>query len=147
MRHDWHNYSNNQEDVELIEACRWLQTLISDMNRQLVEIVSVAQYEHELGHSIMPMIQAKFEALDEESVEVLTDFFTQYGQMIRYHVATATRALLSCGPDGFQVPEGGSLEKHALGWVLDQPGIAQVVVGVEEDKDVDLVLGMKERGL
>ena len=46
----------DEEDVELIEACRWLQTLVSDMNRQLVELVSVQQYEHELTYGELPLL-------------------------------------------------------------------------------------------
>ena len=56
-----------EDELELDAACRWLRQLLGDMNQQLVHFVSVAHYEEELTGQIMPMLNDKFEELDEVS--------------------------------------------------------------------------------
>jgi hypothetical protein len=52
--------------------CRWVRQLVSDLNGSLVHFASQAQYESELSSNIMPMLDAKFEELDQGSATVLT---------------------------------------------------------------------------
>jgi len=51
---------------------RWVRQLVSDLNGSLVHFASLAQYEAELSSNIMPMLDAKFEELDQGSATVLT---------------------------------------------------------------------------
>lgn len=55
----------------LLQGCRFLQQLVQDMNAQLTTFTSLEHYEAELGGSITPMIADKFEALDEDSADLL----------------------------------------------------------------------------
>ena len=147
----------DEEDVELIEACRWLQTLVSDMNRQLVDLVSVQQYDHELSYGLLPLIHNKFEALDEVSVDVLTDFFAEYRKRVQFNTAHKPRELLnnyhlSCseqqpagGGGGGGLPADLPMQEYALEWALQQPGIAHVVLGMTSEGQVDQALGVLER--
>jgi hypothetical protein len=45
---------------------------VGDLNGSLVQFASVSQYDAELSSNIMPMLDAKFEELDEGSAAVLT---------------------------------------------------------------------------
>ncbi|CAN0551787.1 unnamed protein product, partial [Ectocarpus sp. 8 AP-2014] len=53
------------------QGCRFLQQLVQDMNAQLTTFTSLEHYEVELGGSITPMIADKFEALDDDSADLL----------------------------------------------------------------------------
>lgn len=53
------------------QGCRFLQQLVQDMNAQLTTFTSLEHYEAELGENITPMIADKFEALDEDSADIL----------------------------------------------------------------------------
>lgn len=55
----------------VLQGCRFLQQLVQDMNAQLTTFTSLEHYEAELGGSITPMIADKFEALDEDSADLL----------------------------------------------------------------------------
>lgn len=65
------------EEEEIFQGCRWVRQLIEDLNKGIVKFESVAQYEAELSGAIMPLLDAKFEELDDISAQVLTRFFTQ----------------------------------------------------------------------
>lgn len=53
------------------QGCRFLQQLVQDMNAQLTTFTSLEHYAAELGGSITPMIKDKFEALDDNSADLL----------------------------------------------------------------------------
>lgn len=55
----------------MAQGCRFLQQLVQDMNAQLTTFTSLEHYEAELAGSITPMIAEKFEALDEDSGDIL----------------------------------------------------------------------------
>lgn len=55
----------------VLQGCRFLQQLVQDMNAQLTTFTSLEHYEAELGGSITPMIADKFEALDDDSADLL----------------------------------------------------------------------------
>lgn len=53
------------------QGCRFLQQLVQDMNAQLTTFTCLEHYEAELGGSITPIIADKFEALDDDSADLL----------------------------------------------------------------------------
>ena len=154
------------EEEELHEACRWLRQLLSDMNRQLVHFVSVAHYEEELVTQIMPMLNDKFEELDEQSAAVLHDFLAHYHAMVRFHAAQKTRTQVtaalrrgvkSLAPSSSSTLVGGipksdyydgeSLQSLALNWALEQPGLSNVVVGVTQKTHAISAVGLHKRSV
>lgn len=58
------------------------------MNSQLTSFTSFEHYEDELGGSITPMIAEKFEALDEDSADLLQVSLTRIYMSILYIIYT-----------------------------------------------------------
>ena len=107
---------------------------------------------------LLPLIHGKFEALDEVSIEVLTEFFSHYREMVLFNTAHKTRELLNTyyhahqqqgegGPGAFGgLPPDVPMQEYALGWALQQPGIAHVVLGMTNEAQVEQALSVLEQG-
>jgi hypothetical protein len=61
---------------------------VGDLNQSLIHFASVQHYESELHGAIMPMLDRKFDELDETSAAVLTRFFAQVRRHRAHHQNT-----------------------------------------------------------
>lgn len=87
------------------------------------------------------MIHSTFEGLDEEAVDKLQQFFSRYGEMVRYNTAQRTRELISskeCPTGPHALGEGERLQEYALRWLLakDVKLIKTVLVGMRTEEFV-----------
>jgi hypothetical protein len=133
-----------EEEIETARGCEFLQCLIRDVNQQMSEFKSVAQYEENLAQ-IAQIIDEKFEGLDEVSAEKVQAFFERYGGMVRANCAQATLAHVA-GPQGAakgslqeELDRGDKLHEAALAWLLrheDAP--STVLVGMHQPSYVEV---------
>ncbi|CAM9500083.1 unnamed protein product [Scytosiphon promiscuus] len=130
-----------EEEEEIRQGCRFLQQLVQDMNAQLTSFTSLEHYEAELGGSITPMIADKFEALDEDSADLLQKFFDRYGKMVRYSCAQRVRDMVVTGegcPSGAHaLGEADPLQVYALRWLRKSPGVSCTVVEMDQPNLVE----------
>ena len=82
------------EEIETLEGCRLLQSMLADLDLSLHTMRSFEAYENDLSTKVIPMIHDTFEELDEESAMVLQTFFAAHGAAARHAIAKTTRALL-----------------------------------------------------
>lgn len=59
------------EERETLEGCKLLLSILHDLDVKLTSISSYAAFEEELVKKVIPTLYGRFEALDEESSEVL----------------------------------------------------------------------------
>jgi predicted aldo/keto reductase-like oxidoreductase len=121
-------------------------------------------HTQELAHSIMPMIDSKFEELDETSFALLQAFFDRYGQLVAYNCAQRTRDAIASAHPTLQVPEGGSFDnltstssssisgssdnsmvQISLRWLQAQKGVSTVLVGMHQPHYVESALRALQR--
>ncbi|CAN0159131.1 unnamed protein product [Ectocarpus sp. 6 AP-2014] len=130
-----------EEEEEIRQGCRFLQQLVQDMNTQLTKFTSLEHYEAELGGSITPMIADKFEALDDDSADLLQNFFDRYGKMVRYSCAQRARDMATTGkgcPSGAHLlADSEPLQIYALRWLMGSPGVGCTVVEMEQAEKVE----------
>ncbi|CAN0267067.1 unnamed protein product [Ectocarpus sp. 6 AP-2014] len=130
-----------EEEEEIRQGCRFLQQLVQDMNTQLTKFTSLEHYEAELGGSITPMIADKFEALDDDSADLLQNFFDRYGKMVRYSCAQRVRDMATTGkgcPSGAHLlADSEPLQIYALRWLMGSPGVGCTVVEMEQAEKVE----------
>jgi predicted aldo/keto reductase-like oxidoreductase len=113
----------------------------------------------------MPMIDAKFEELDETSFALLQAFFDRYGQLVAYNCAQRTRDAIASAHPTLQVPEGGSIDsltttssssssgsssdssmvQFSLRWLQAQKGVSTVLVGMHQPQYVESALRTLQR--
>ena len=55
------------EEIETLEGCRLLQSMLADLDLSLHTMRSFEAYENDLPTKVIPMIHDTFEELDEES--------------------------------------------------------------------------------
>ena len=110
------------------------------MNRQLASFASPMQFEAELATSIVPMLDAQLEQLDETSAELLVGFLARYGEMVRWNCAIETRRLAAraCVPPP---AADEALEAFALRWAFSQRAVSGVLVGMPLREYVDAARG------
>ncbi|CAM9254982.1 unnamed protein product [Discosporangium mesarthrocarpum] len=129
-----------EQESDIIQGCRFIQQLVQDMNSQLVNFTSFQHYEAELAGSITPILNDKFEGMDEASADILQLFFERYGAMVRFSCAQHTRSMVMTGkgcPSGtHDLPEALPLQQYAVRWVARQPGVACTVVDMESPEHV-----------
>ena len=80
------------DEMEIIEACIFLCSLVRDMDREIDQFTSFQHYEQNIMDGIVPTIHDKMEGMDEDSTNVLMAFFEQYGKAVRRVVPFMTRA-------------------------------------------------------
>ena len=123
------------EERETVDGCKLLQGLLIDEDRSLAKLRSFSAYEHDLSSKVIPLIRDNFEELDEDSTEVLGDFFRWHGIAVRVVTALETRKLLRTGGDGgsserHDIPADVTLQKYALDYCLSQSQLDYVSVGL-----------------
>ena len=62
-------------DADVVEGCAWVRQLVGDLNRVAGAVRLVRRWEHEIATQLVPLLHAKFEALDEASADVLQGYF------------------------------------------------------------------------
>ena len=123
-------------DDDTASGCAFLAQLVADLNASLPKFASFEQWEHEIATQLVPMLHAKFEALDGDSADVLQAFFEAYGRAVRATSDDKTRALAAAAPSPPR--DGERLEDWALrDLAARSPPFAFVSVGLAEDGDAD----------
>ena len=119
-----------KDELELIEACGYMKTLLTDLKSELPKFVSEDHYEMNLTADLIPLIHKTFDGMDETSIEVLQNFFKAYGDAVRavapYHAKKYIESVLDpFPPDGgdgiqrvHQVPDDVKLEQYSLKWLM-----------------------------
>ena len=79
------------DELEIIEACIFLCSLIRDMDREMDQFTSFQHYEQNIMNGIVPVIHEKIEGMDEDSTSVLMKFFEAYGKAVREVIPFVTR--------------------------------------------------------
>jgi hypothetical protein len=134
------------EQRETLDGCKLLQSLFHDLDAGLPKQRSLAAHEQYLTETVIPLIHDTFESYDEESAQVLEQFFATYTVAVRHAIAKNTRALLqggeamsfeggdldSSGTPVYAIPPTMRLQEFGLTFVLQQPSISKVVVGATE---------------
>jgi len=68
---------------EEIEACSWMSNLVLRIDEQLSQFTSIVHWESELAERILPMIDKEVEELDGKTLELLSNYFHQFGLAVR----------------------------------------------------------------
>ena len=124
-------------DADVVEGCAWVRQLVGDLNASLAQFDSFERWEHEIATQLVPLLHAKFEALDEASADVLQGYFEAYGRAVRANADLAARdAAARCAAAAAPLRDGERLEAWALRDALARP-LARVSVGVRSIEDVD----------
>ena len=124
-------------DADVVEGCAWVRQLVGDLNASLAQFDSFERWEHEIATQLVPLLHAKFEALDEASADVLQGYFEAYGRAVRANADLAARdAAARCAAAAAPLRDGERLEAWALRDALARP-LARVSVGVRSVEDVD----------
>ena len=63
-----------KDELELIEACGYMKTLLTDLKSEFPKFVSEDHYEMNLTGSLIPLIHTKFDGMDETSIDILQKF-------------------------------------------------------------------------
>mmetsp|Transcript_16419 Transcript_16419/g.21412 ORF Transcript_16419/g.21412 Transcript_16419/m.21412 type:complete len:493 (-) Transcript_16419:1496-2974(-) len=127
------------EEIETLEGCRLLQSMLADLDLSLHTMRSFEAYENDLSTKVIPMIHDTFEELDEESAKVLQTFFAAHGAAARHAIAKTTRAQLISGGSGvtpYDIPKEVKLQEYALLNVLKDERISKVMVGCSQPQHV-----------
>ncbi|CAM9200938.1 unnamed protein product [Chrysoparadoxa australica] len=128
------NREMSQEELDTLKGCQWVQQLIQDMNRQLVDFKSFSHFEENLAQSILPMLDRKFDCLDEGSMDRLKAFFDIYGAMVKYHCSEKVSAQVR---SAFPIPATMKVQEYALNWALNQEGVSAVLVSMRKEQHLD----------
>ena len=128
------------------------------MNANLIHFSSFTNYESELERRIIPLIYSTFEALDEDSADLLQSYFKAYGDMVRYYAQFSTREelkkkyaeqMMNKIDVPFLLKNEDPLEKFALQWLMRQGHcIDEVLLGMYKPNYVhDIYSKAKEYGI
>mmetsp|Transcript_20344 Transcript_20344/g.30085 ORF Transcript_20344/g.30085 Transcript_20344/m.30085 type:complete len:439 (+) Transcript_20344:450-1766(+) len=136
------NREPTKEDEELMKGCDFMHQLIEDMNNQLGKFESYEHVQQELAHSIIPLIDSKFEELDEMSVKHIQKFFDRYGEMVQFNCSELLRGMIQKAHDGKNVclGTGKSWVDFSLEWLQEQEGVDTVLVGMHQPSYVESCL-------
>ena len=108
--------------------------MIHDLDAQLQDIRSFAKHEDELYGKIIPLLYDTFEAMDDQTSDVLQAYFAAYAVAVRYAIAHKTRELLKNGEDKStkgsktstvtysDIPQQMTLQEYALRRMLSKTG-------------------------
>ncbi|KAJ1454696.1 hypothetical protein M885DRAFT_521275, partial [Pelagophyceae sp. CCMP2097] len=126
-------------DEDTIEGCKTFTDLVSELDSALSGFSSFEEYEYHLGSRIAPMLHSRFTELDEDSADLLKDFFEAYGATVRRSTQKATRALAESTPAVAGVGALRSDERMAdwaLRRVLARTNLSKVSIAFEAPSDV-----------
>lgn len=127
------------EEEQTLVGAKILLDMIQGLDVDLEGLRSFAQHEQELMATVMPIIDGKFEEIDEESLEVLQNFFAALGLTARYHIARNTRSLLVKGGEGvdpYDIPAGMKMQDFAIRELLKEKVVSKIVVGATKPDHV-----------
>jgi aryl-alcohol dehydrogenase-like predicted oxidoreductase len=153
------------DEMEIIEACIFLCSLIRDIDREIDQFTSFQHYEQNILEGIIPVIHDKIEGMDEDSTKVLMKFFEQYGKAVRCVVPFVTRSRMksilnplanlldaeskqkdsldNLGNASFNlcetphdISDDMSLEEYSLKWI-NQINCGNIIVGMTTDNHVN----------
>ena len=145
------------DEMEVIEACIFLCSLIRDLDHEIDKFTSFQHYEQNIMEGIVPVIHEKIEGMDEDSTQILMSFFEEYGKAVRQVVPYMTREKiqsilnpLNKKQDDMggglhllerphEIQKNISLEEYSLKWI-DQIECGNVVVGMTAIEHVDFAL-------
>jgi hypothetical protein len=129
----------SEEEKETLEGAKILLEMIQDMDVSIENARSFAQHEQELLTKAIPVIDGTFDEIDDESLEVLQNFFASLGLAARYHVARNTRSLLMKGGKGVeasQMPADMKMQDFAINELLKEKTVSKIIVGATKPEHV-----------
>lgn len=129
----------NDEEEETLHGAKILLELIQAIDADLEGARSFAQHEQDLLARVVPIIDGTFEEIDEESSEVLQNFFASVGIAARYHIARNTRAFITKGGEGvksYEIPPDMTMQDFALNELLKEKAISKIIVGATQPEHV-----------
>lgn len=110
--------------IELKEAAAWLKNLFVQLDEQLSRFTSILHWDRELQEVVLPLINEKFDELDEETVRYMTLFFTQFAQAVRESGGALSRERLAA-----ELPSTGQpLQEVAFKYVLQHNHNAKIAI-------------------
>jgi len=135
---------------ETLEACKWLRTLVNDLDAEVGSFTSVMHYQDDLQRTIVPMINAKLDGMDDDTSELVFKFFSQYelavrsvaGQQTRSHVFESVSKISKLESNKYFVAPKfpllvntaeEPLQEYALQWLHDQPTVSTVLLGCTQE--------------
>lgn len=127
------------EEEETLMGAKILLEMIQDMDMGIEKALSFAQHEQDLLSRAVPVIDGTFDEIDDESLEVLQNFFASLGLAARYHVAQNTRSLLMKGGDGVEpskMPSDMKMQDFALQELLNEKSVSKIIVGATKPEHV-----------
>jgi len=128
-----------EEEEETLMGAKILLEMIQDMDATVENARSFAQHEQELLARAIPVIDGTFDEIDDESLEVLQNFFASLGLTARYHVARNTRSLLMKGGAGVapsKMPSDMKMQDFALKELLKEKAVSKIIVGATKPEHV-----------
>mmetsp|Transcript_26039 Transcript_26039/g.39416 ORF Transcript_26039/g.39416 Transcript_26039/m.39416 type:complete len:482 (+) Transcript_26039:29-1474(+) len=129
----------SEHEEQTIEGAKILIEMIQGLDRRLESSITFSQHERELMSNVMPVLEGTFEEIDEQSLEILQDFFAAHGLAARYHIARRTR---SCSIEGgkdvmpYKIPSNMKMQEFALGQLLKEQTISKIIVGATKPEHV-----------
>ncbi|KAH9261601.1 hypothetical protein BASA81_000257 [Batrachochytrium salamandrivorans] len=117
---------------ELIEACAWLRNLFSQLDEQLARFTSVLHWERELQQVVLPMVNEKFDELDEDTVRLMEEYFKQYTLAVRESGGVKSRERL-----GLESSQSPLLQELAFKFALEKNPTGKVAVHASSTAQVD----------
>jgi hypothetical protein len=134
------------EERETLDGCKLVQSMIHDLDAQLKEIRSFAKHEDELYGKIIPLLYDTFEAMDDQTSDVLQAYFAAYAVAVRYAIARKTRDLLKSGEHGTKgesnkkitypdIPQEMTLQEYALRRMLSEDCFDRIIMGSSTMQD------------
>merc|ERR1712194_438099 len=134
------------EERETLDGCKLMQSMIHDLDNQLVDIRSFAAHEDELYGRIIPLIHDTFEMMDDNTSDILQTYFAAYAVAVRYAIATKTREVLkqgesmNSGGTGItypNIPHSMTLQEYALRHMLSERCFDRIVIGASTMQDFE----------
>ena len=133
------------EERETLDGCKLVQSMIHDLDSNLEHIRSFAAHEDELYGRIIPLLYDTFEAMDDDTSNVLQAYFAAYAVAVRYAIAKKTRQVLKEGEDGDSgsgatypdIPQSMTLQEYALRHMLAEDCLTRIVIGASTMQDFE----------
>jgi hypothetical protein len=129
------------EERETLDGCKLVQSMIHDLDTNLEHIRSFAAHEDELYGRIIPLLYVTFEAMDDNTSNVLQAYFAAYAIAARYAIAKKTRQVLKEGsgsgmayPD---IPQSMTLQEYSLHLMLADNSLDRIVIGASTLQDFE----------
>jgi hypothetical protein len=84
---------------DTVQGCRLLQGILHDLDEALSRTRSWSTHQEYLYQHVIPTLYDTFDEYDDETANVLAQFFAAYHVAMQFHVARNTRQLLLHGED------------------------------------------------